>query len=218
MNDILKCPKTGKRSFPDEVTATEWNNNNFAQYGGVRKFVYACEDCDQWHLTASPPGNNTIAQVNYEPGVPFKKRIDTDEVVRMRTSGLSVQQLADHFNVSTEAIKYHIRKSEGKIPSKYTPAATPLMTYEQYNLKRVELEQALGVFKREFDADLQSKQAEIDRVRQIEERLYLDRQLKITYGTDGAVILKKYDREFDLTRDEITKLLDEVSKPESRPA
>jgi predicted transcriptional regulator len=209
---IMKCPKTGKKSFPDEATGVKWEEENYATYGGTKKFVYACEDCDAWHLTSTPPGNNSIAQMNYESGAPVKKGLDTEEVVRLRKTGLSVQQIADEFKVSLEAVKYHIRKSEGKITTKTNRSSPQLMTYEQHNSLWAELETSLVNTKRHHHDIESTAQAEIDRIREIEDRLFEARRLKIDFRPDGVVILRKYDREFDLTRAELLALMDKITR------
>jgi hypothetical protein len=208
---LPKCPKTGKKSFISEVDATEWETKNHAEYGGIRKFSYSCEDCSSWHLSASPPGNNTIAQVKYEPGVSYKKGLDTETVLKHKADGWTVQQIADEYKVSLEAVKYHLRKADGKVPTKGTRSTQQLMTWEQYNARRIELEAELTKTRREHRETEELAQQEIDRVRQIEDRLFEERQLKIGYGPGGVVILRKYDRQFDLTKEELAKLFDEVS-------
>jgi hypothetical protein len=52
--------------------------------------------------------------------------------------------------------------------------------------------------------------AEKEQCRPRRRRLLEERQLKIEYGPDGQIILRKYDRKLDMTREEIHKLLEEV--------
>jgi predicted transcriptional regulator len=208
-----RCPKTGKKSYPDESSAVQWEEGNRAKHNGLRQFAYACAECSDWHLTTTPPGNNSIARVNYDSGVSVKKGLDTDTVVRLRSEGMTVQQIADEYNVSLEAVKYHLRKADGKVYAKPTRSTPQLMTYEQYNARRVELEAELVKMRKEHREDEEQAQQEIDRIRQTEDRLFEAKQSKIGYGADGVIILRKYDREFDLTKEELAKLFEETSSP-----
>ena len=207
---LPKCPKTGKKSFMSEADAAEFEGKNRAQYNNLRQFPYACEDCGSWHLTTSPPGNNSIAQVKYEPGISLKKGLDTQTLVKHKADGWSVQQIADEYKVSLEAVKYHIRKAEGKLTTKTNRSQPQLMTWEQHRDRRVELEAELVKKRQQHRQAEELAQQEIDRVKRIEDRLFEERQLKIEYGPDGQIILRKYDRKFDMTREEIHKLLEEV--------
>jgi hypothetical protein len=213
---LPKCPKTGKKSFLCEVDAVEFEEKNRQQYNCLRQFPYACEDCTAWHLTASPPGNNSIAQMNYEPRVSKKKGLDTETVVKLRESGMVVQQIADEYKVSLEAVKYHLRKSEGKVTTKGSRSQSPLITWEQYRDRRIQLETELVMKKQQHQEAETLAQTEIDRLKQIEDRLFEERQLKIGYGPNGLVILSKYDREFDLTAEEVQKFWEEV-RPVNHP-
>ncbi len=208
---LPKCPKTGKKSFLDEASTMEFEERNRAQYQILHQYAYACEDCNAWHLSTSPPGNNSMAQTKYEPGVSVKKGVNIDEVVRMRKEGKSVQEIADTFGVSLAGIKYHLDKADGKLTTKTNrPAAPQLITYEQHRDRRIELEAELVQKKRQHHEAEALIQTQIDRIKQIEDRLFEERQLKIDRGPNGAVVLKKYNREFDLTREDLAKLLEEV--------
>jgi hypothetical protein len=215
---LPKCPKTGKKSFRSEADAVGFEERNRAQYSSPRQFAYACEDCNAWHLTTSPPGNNSIAQMNYEPSAGVKKGLETDEVVRLKKSGMTVQQIADNFNVTFAAVKYHLDKAAGKVTTKTNRSAPQLMTYEQHRDRRLELEAELTKMKQQHQAAEALAQAEIDRIKQIEDRLFEARQLKIGYAPDGVLILQRYDGEFTLTAEEVKKLLAEVSPKGLRAA
>lgn len=196
--EIIKCPKNGKRSFATEQQAVDFEQRNREQWGSQPQYVYACEDCPSWHLSSSPPGNNTIAHTQL-PVVPEtetrklgKKGIETAEVVRLKESGMTVQEIADHFQVTVPAIYHHLRKENKEESSQ-------LITYEEHRDRRIQLE-----------AEVSKLQEEIKRVKAIEDRLFDQRQLKIGYGPDG-VILSKNGNQFSLTKEDLEKLLSEMT-------
>jgi AraC-like DNA-binding protein len=216
---LPQCPKTRKKSFLNEVEATAFEKRNREQYGLKLQYAYPCEDCTAWHLTSSPPGNSSIAQVNYQSFAAAgpkstkegPKGIDTTEVVRLRKSGKTLQQIADELKVSVTTVSYHLGKAEGTSPTKSNPQQ--LFTYEQYRDRRIALEAELATKKRQHQEIEATIQAEIDRVKQTEDRLFEARQLKVGYAPNGIVILSKNGGQLDLTAEDVKRLLAEVSSP-----
>jgi AcrR family transcriptional regulator len=129
------------------------------------------------------------------------KGIDTADVVGMKQSGMSVQEIADKLRVTVAAIHYHLKKKEDK---------PQLVTYEHHRDRRLKLETDLAGMRRRQAAEELVLQEEISRVKQTEDRLFEQRQLQIGYGSDGAVILKKNGRELDLSQEDIKRLLAKV--------
>ena len=213
---VPKCPKTDKRCFESEAAATDFETKNREQYGNPRQFPYACEDCPAWHLTTTPPGNNSIAQNKYDassvgtraPGAPGRKGIETQKVVQLKESGMTLRQIADELKITAAAVKYHLDKAEGKIPT-----ASQLVTYEQHRDKRIELEAELARKKKQHQEAEALAQAEITRIKAIENRLFEQRQLQIGYAPGGTVILSKNNHQFSLTPEEIKKVVAEVNLP-----
>lgn len=112
---ISKCPVSGKRSFPSEQEALDFEKRNREEYGRPQQYVYKCEDCPDVHLTSQPPGTGTIAQVNYATaGVPEtsrgRKNIDTAEVLRLKEQGLTNQEIADRLDISGTSVSYHSKE------------------------------------------------------------------------------------------------------------
>jgi predicted DNA-binding protein YlxM (UPF0122 family) len=216
---VKKCPKTNKKSYVTEAEAEAWELRTRHQYGGrLQQYPYACDYCDSWHLTTTQPGNNTIAQMRYEgTGISAKKGLDTEEVVRLRNEGVSVQEIADRNKVSPSAVKYHLRKADGTL-TKNDRTLPQLVTWENHRDRRTELEEELAQKRRQWEDQEANLTQDIEYIRTIEDRLFIERQLTITYGPNGAVVLTKYNRPMELTAEEVLRLVIELEDRLTTPA
>lgn len=168
--DIPKCPKTGKRSFETEQQALEFEERNREQYGNPHQYAYACEDCPSWHLSSSPPGNNRIAQVRLPvaletstslTGVGHKQGIETAEVLRLRESGLTMQQIADRLHVSVATVSYHLRKDSKDVA---TPATVSKTGHQDLDVVEAELLRQLEEIQKKKKLMEEAKRLRVEKV------------------------------------------------------
>jgi len=259
MNEnIVRCPSTMKLSFVSEEAALLFEDGNRKRYpDNPQQYAYACEDCSNYHLTAQVPG--MYARTNYSKPVAVAnsnsgpKGIDTNEIVRLKQSGLSVEQITKQLDITVAAVYYHLRKGGVELKPgqpaktsieevvqlrktgktyqeiadelnispttvyKYLTKTDPpkqLVTYEDYRDRRIELDRQLVRLKQEHKVEEQKLQETINGLKKTEDRLFEERSLRVSYGTDGATIIQKDGRQMSLTAQDLRKLLAEAEKKE----
>jgi predicted transcriptional regulator len=196
-NSVTKCPVSSKRSFNSENEAVEFEQRNRQQYNRPQQYSYACEDCPAWHLTTTPPGTASMAKTIFPSVLESEavsnhtgpKGIDTAEVVRLRSSGMTLDAIAKHLGVSAPSVKYHLDKNGHQ----ERPPRLSVLSLSDISRRKAELEAQL--------ADLTQK----------EERLLENARMKATLVGDEMVI-KKNGEQVTISLSDVSKLLEMVEE------
>jgi len=196
---VAKCPKTDKRSFKAKLDAEKFEEENRTKYGNAHQYAYACEECPDWHLTSKPPGTDSMAKSHLGDTAPpprstdhtGPKGIDTAEVVQLKASGLTYQQIANRLDVSVPTVGYHLKKANG------AALVTPTSVRQSKHVISLE-----GIFEEE-----ERLQAQLERVRLEKERLLEATRMKVEAFGDKFVI-KKNGEQVTLTSEDVVALID----------
>ena len=174
--EVKKCPVSGKRSFETEDEAAQFEQRNRQEYNLRQQYPYACEDCPTWHLTATPPGTASMARTHL-PAVPESKTesrhtgpkgIATAEVVRLRSSGMTLEAIANRLGVSIPSVKYHLDKTGGRERT----SMSSVISLDEISRKKAELEGQLAA------------------LTQAQERLLENARMKVQF-VGGNILIKK---------------------------
>jgi AcrR family transcriptional regulator len=202
MTTLPNCPVSGKKSFINETEANQFEERNRDRFNTLRQYPYACLNCNSWHLSATPPGNNTIAKVRL-PVVQESlssntgpKGISAEHVLTMKREGVSVTDIAKHFNVSEPTIYYHLKKDTSVVSTRSFKQA---VTLNQVSQEEIEL------------------QKKLDDIRRVKERLLESTRMKVDF-IDGHVVIKKNNEQITLPLSDVNQLFQTVQKESAAAA
>jgi len=114
------CP-TKKKFFSTSELATEFESTNSAKYNLTRQYVYKCEQCTGYHLSAlSEPAEQMTQQTDYTSlasmapmGVNHLTQNQIDSIKRLHKEGRGAKEIAAMVACVTQKVYYHIRKANG---------------------------------------------------------------------------------------------------------
>ena len=194
--ELPKCPKHGKKSFLTEAAAVDFEEKATLQYNNLQQYAYACEDCNAWHLTTTPPGVNSMAK-SHLGQLPLPSDVSGEELHRLKDSGLNAKDLAARFGLTEQTVYNRIAKHRMRagVPSTVKRQA---VTLEQVSLKRIELQR-----------QLEESQRELQSMEQVEQRLREEQRMKYEVTADTITIRKKHEQ-ITITMQELSTLVDGV--------
>ncbi|SRR5258708_7035030 len=200
-----RCPKTGKLSFTNEQEAKSFEEQNRQKYNNPPQYPYPCEDCSAWHLSSTPNGNSRIAQVRMPqvPEVPeSRQKIETADVIRLKNTGMSAQQIADHFGVTPAAITYHLNKREsGNGSGTRIKPRGAVISLADVSRKKAQLAEQQRLVLEQL-AQLAAQ----------EERLLEKTKMKFEFLPDDLIVITKNDEQITITRDDLNLLYDATTE------
>jgi hypothetical protein len=183
VNVVARCSKTGKRKFASRQEAEQFEERNHVQYGGVKKYVYACDDCDSYHLSSLLPGVNGHSTIttNYAavengkaPSVRKQRYYVTEGDVRqmleLQAKGLKRDEIAARIGCSKAAVYLRLKKAGSK----------------QHTT-----EEALDAQIEKANAEAHAAQERTRRLREMKERMIQERQVKVNKLADGCIQIRK---------------------------
>src|SRR5258707_2073348 len=104
---IETCP-TKKKCFVSRQAAEKFEEENHLKYPEqVSQYVYACEDCDNWHLTTQSPESRALGSSlrpieSVEPTCGTDKR---EEVRKLKLQGVSLPKIAEQTGVPYQTVR-----------------------------------------------------------------------------------------------------------------
>ncbi len=200
---IETCP-TKKKCFVSREAAEKIEEENHLKYPEqVRQYVYACEDCDNWHLTTQSPESRALRSSlrPIESVQPTCGRDKREEVRKLKLQGVSLPKIAEQTGVPYQTVRnwcvdaglhtVTVQKARGEIK-----AASTVESLSQE-------EQALEAQLRELQAKKQ--------------RLIEESALKLVPCFDGTgVVIKKQIQTLSLSfadaNELVEKLMDYLSE------
>lgn len=154
------CPSK-KKSFATEGEAVQFEERNRAQYGSIKQYAYACEDCDSYHLSSLLPGANGHSTIttNYAAiengkvpsGCKQRRWVTDDDVKQMRelrAQGLNQAQIAARLDFSQMTVSKHLSGVGDRQPASLDTIASKKKELEEQLRKLQEEEQRIIEAKR----------------------------------------------------------------------
>ncbi len=198
----MSCP-SNKKAHATEAEAIQFEIRNRQIYPEQeRQYPYACDQCTAYHLTSTPPGDKTLARVNYEEAALYnvtKTRRTPEEqielqrrVIEMTQQGLPAKLIAERLDID-QATVYKLRagKSLGGLRN----------TVEGIEAKQLSLKEQMAAIQAQIDAEEQRKKMIIEL-----------RQLRCQWHEDEAgermLVITQDQNRFTLVADDALKLFD----------
>lgn len=192
----ITCP-SNKKVFSSEQLAVAFEENNRRSYGGVQQYAYACEECPNWHLTATPPGVATMAATHLT-GTALPSDVSGEELTRLRDAGTSVKDLVLRFGIPEHIVYKRIAKYRVDSGQTKPTVRRQAVTLDQVSEERLKIQEQM--------AEMQRKLEEAQRT---ELRLLEDQKLKFEVVGEGVIIRKKHEQ-ITITLAELNDLYEKV--------
>jgi hypothetical protein len=127
--------KSSKKHFETENEAIDFEQSNREKYNSARQHTYKCDECSGFHLSALPPGTETMARINYNnfSRVPRTRgrqpqtvSVDQEvEIRKLRDEGLSVVKISQKTGIYSCRIKSLLNEPINRRgPNKFTVPKT----------------------------------------------------------------------------------------------
>jgi hypothetical protein len=196
----MNC-KSNKKCFESEQAAVDFERMNREKYGLAAQHAYKCEECEYFHLTALPPGTESMARVNYGNfGVVSSQRkrvVITPEqehkARELHKSGLSIVEIQKRLGLN------HGTDQEGSFYQKLAALLRENKPIAESRNNKASIE-TIAQRKERLRLELEKLELEEERLRQFN-------LLRVT--ADGEKVhLQKCDKSFWLMRSEVNELVE----------
>ena len=192
---IEPCP-TKKKCFVSREAAEKFEEEFHLKYPQqVRQYVYACEDCPNWHLTTQSPESRALARSPIrpiEPVQPVRHTDKRDEVCKLKRQGIPLPQIEKQTGVPYQTVR-NICIEAGL----HTVA-------ERSEIKAASTVESLSQQEQALEAQLRELQAK-------RQRLIEENALKISPCFDGkGVLIKKHVQTLSLSFADAEELVEQL--------
>jgi predicted transcriptional regulator len=202
---IETCP-TKKKCFVSRSAGEKFEEEIHLKYPQqVRQYVYACEDCNNWHLTTQSPESRALARSSIRPIESAQPARGTyadkhNEVCKLKRQGMPLTEIAEQTGVPYQTVR-NICLSAG------------LHTVGQARgteIKAASTVESLSQQEQALEAQLRELQAK-------KQRLIEENALKLVPCFDGkGVVIKKQIQTLSLSfadaEELVEKLVDYLSE------
>ncbi|SRR5258708_732006 len=192
---IGTCPSK-KRCFISREAAENFAEDIHLKYPEqVQQYVYACEDCDSWHLTTQSPESRALARAPIRPIEPLQPARYADkreEVCKLKRQGMSFPQIEKQTGVPYQTVR------------NICIEAGLHFVAERTEIKAVPTVESISQQQQALEAQLRELQAK-------KQRLIEENALKISPCFDGkGVVIKKHIQTLSLSFADANELVEKL--------
>jgi len=192
---IEPCPSK-KRCFVSREAAEQFEEEIHLKYPQqVRQYVYACEDCPNWHLTTQSPESRALARsslrpIESVPSVSYDNK--REEICKLKRQGVPLPRIAEQTGVPYQSVR-----------SICIEAGLHTVT-ERTEIKAVSTVESIAQQEQALEAQLRELQAK-------KQRLIEENALKFVPCFDGkGVVIRKHVQSLSLSFVEAEELVEKL--------